>query len=160
MEPRIEILRETLLIGKKLMMSFTDNRTGELWRSFSPRREEIKNPVSSDLYSVERYPNTGFFEEFDPTKVFEKWAAIAVNDFDLVPDDMETLTIPAGTYAVFSYKGKPSEAQETFQYIYGNWLPLSEYAMDDRPYFALMGEKYKGEDPESEEEFWIPIRKK
>ncbi len=92
--------------------------------------------------------------------MFEKWAAIAVSDFDQVPDDMETLIIPSGPYAVFSYRGKPSEAQETFRFIYGMWLPHSGYAMDDRPYFALMGENYKGEDPESEEEFWKPIRKK
>jgi AraC family transcriptional regulator len=32
--------------------------------------------------------------------------------------------------------------------------------MDNRPYFALMGEKYKGENPESEEDFWIPVKKK
>jgi AraC family transcriptional regulator len=32
--------------------------------------------------------------------------------------------------------------------------------MDDRPYFALMGDKYKGEVLDSEEEFWIPIKKK
>jgi AraC family transcriptional regulator len=32
--------------------------------------------------------------------------------------------------------------------------------MDGRPYFALMGEKYKGEQPDSEEEFWVPVKPK
>jgi AraC family transcriptional regulator len=160
MKPRIEVISATKLIGQKLTMSFAKNRTVELWQSFSPRRKEIKNLVNADLYSVEIYPDTNFFKRFDPTKEFEKWAAVAVNDFSTVPDEMAKLTIPEGEYAVFHYKGKPSDIQETFQYIYGVWLPNSEYKMDDRPYFALMGEKYKGEDPESEEEFWIPIRKK
>ena len=71
---------------------------------------------------------------------------------------MQSLTIPEGLYAVFPYQGKPSEAMETFRYIYSDWLPNSEYEMDDRPYFALMGAKYKGEHPESEEEFWVPIK--
>ena len=31
--------------------------------------------------------------------------------------------------------------------------------MDNRSYFARMGEKYNGEDPDSEEEFCIPIIK-
>lgn len=73
---------------------------------------------------------------------------------------MESLTIPEGLYAVFPYKVKPSEAIRAFKYMYGDWLPNSEYEMDSRPYFALMGDKYKGEHPESEEEFWVPIKKK
>ena len=160
MTPRIEKLKETKLIGKKLRMSFANDRTIELWKSFSPRRKEIKNSVNHDLYSVELYPDNLFFEKFIPSKDYEKWAAVEVNNFDSIPNDMEKLIIPKGQYAVFHYKGKPSEAEETFKFIYGNWLPNSDYKMDDRPYFALMGEKYKGEDPESEEEFWIPIKNK
>ncbi len=71
---------------------------------------------------------------------------------------MEKLVLPQGLYAVFHYKGKPSEAEETFKYIYGVWLLNSIYEMDNRPYISLMGNKYKGEDPDSEEEFWIPIK--
>jgi AraC family transcriptional regulator len=160
MQPRIEKTGEIKLIGKKINMSFANNQTGKLWQSFMPRRKEITNPKGSELYSVEVHNDPGFFKKFDPTKEFEKWAAIAVNDFSNVPTDMSTLTIPGGDYAVFLYKGKPSEAQATYQFIYAQWIPNSEYELDGRPHFALMGEKYKGEDPESEEEIWIPIRKK
>ena len=160
MEPRIEKIEETKLIGNKTKMSFVNNKTMELWQSFMPKRKEVNNPVGTELYSVELYNDRMFFKNFDPTKEFEKWAAIKVNEFDNVPNGLETLIIPKGEYAVFHYKGKPSEAQSTYQYIYGQWMPNSEYDLDDRPHFALMGEKYKGEDPESEEEFWIPIRKK
>jgi AraC family transcriptional regulator len=159
MEPKIVIFKETKLVGRKINMSLANNKTVELWRSFSPRLKEIKNSINSDLYSVEIYPDTTFFEKFDPTMEFEKWAAIEVSDFDKIPDEMGQLIIPDGQYAVFHYQGKPSEAQETFHFIYGTWLPNSEYEMDDRPYFALMGEKYKGETSDSEEEFWIPIKK-
>ena len=160
MTPRIETLPATKLIGKKLTTSFADDKTFELWRSFSPRKKEIKNSLNDNLYSVEIYPNTSFYQNFDPTQAFEKWAAIAVSKIEEIPEGMETLALPKGEYAVFHYKGKPSEVMETFKYIYGEWLPNSEYAMDDRPFFALMGAKYKGEHPDSEEEFWIPIKKK
>lgn len=160
MTPQIVSLEETKLIGNKLSMSFARDRTAELWRSFTPRRKEIKNAANQDLFSVELYPDTNFFVKFGPEKEYEKWAAIEVSDFDVIPDGMEKLIIPHGLYAVFHYIGKPSEAQNTFRFIYGDWLPKSKYTMDDRPYFALMGEKYKGEDRESEEDFWIPIRKK
>ncbi|MBW8242327.1 GyrI-like domain-containing protein [Muricauda oceani] len=157
MTPRIQTLPTTLLVGKKSITSFADNNTFELWHSFSPRKKEIKHSINDNLYSVEIYPSTSFFQNFNPTQVFEKWAAIAVSQVEEIPEEMQSLTLPEGLYAVFSYKGKPSEAMETFKYIYSEWLPNSGYAMDHRPYFALMGAKYKGEHPESEEEFWVPI---
>tara|TARA_B100000949_G_scaffold157980_1_gene139042 strand:- start:22641 stop:23123 length:483 start_codon:yes stop_codon:yes gene_type:complete len=160
MTPRIQTLPTTTLVGKKTITSFAEKNTFELWQSFSPRKKEINHSINNDSYAVEIYPTTTFFQNFDPTQPFEKWAAIAVSKIEEIPKGMESLTIPEGLYAVFPYKGKPSEAMKAFRYIYGEWLPKSEYEMDCRPYFALMGEKYKGEHPESEEEFWIPITKK
>ncbi len=39
-------------------------------------------------------------------------------------------------------------------------LPNSEYELENRPHFEVLGEKYKNNDPNSEEEIWIPIKKK
>lgn len=160
MTPRIEKLAEIQLIGKKLKMSFANDKTVALWSGFSPRRKEIGHTVSENLYAVSAYPNLEFFESFDLGNEFERWAAMEVSQTEFIPEGMEKLIIPAGKYAVFSYKGKPSEAQKTFQYIHSQWLPNSEFRLDDRPHFAVMGEKYKGEQPDSEEEFWIPIQEK
>jgi len=160
MLPSIQPFPHTKLVGQKMNMSFAQDKTLELWQSFAPRKKEIKNIVNSDLYSVEIYPTPTFFQNFDPTRQFEKWAAIAVSKIEEIPKGMQSLAIPEGLYAVFPYKGKPSEAMKTFRYIYSEWLPNSEYEIDSRPYFALMGDKYKGEHSESEEEFWVPIKKK
>jgi len=160
MEPRIETCNETKLIGRKKRMSFSNNKTKELWQGFMPLRAMIDNNVGSELYSVEIYNDTGFFKKFNPAKKFEKWAAIQVKDFSAIPNLMESFVIPKGLYAVFHFIGKGREAQETYQYIYGSWIPNSDYELDDRPHFALMGDKYKNEDPNSEEELWIPIKKK
>lgn len=159
MEPRIETLREKKLIGKCIKMSFSINRTFELWRSFMPRRKEIKNNISSDLYSVEAY-EPGFFDNFKPEREFDKWAAIEVTDFNSVPDGMETMVLPGGLYAVFWHKGPDSAVTKLYQYILFTWLANSGYLLDNRPHFALMGAKYKSEDPSSEEEIWIPIKPK
>jgi AraC family transcriptional regulator len=121
------------------------------------KRAQVKNNVGNDLYSVEIYNDRDLFANFNPNKEFEKWAAVRVREFDSVPDGMETLIIPEGLYAVFPYKGKASEASDTYRYIFTEWIPNSDYELDNRPHFALMGEKYKNEDPDSEEELWIPI---
>jgi AraC family transcriptional regulator len=159
MQPRIETLPEKKLIGKQIKMSYSNNRTIELWRSFMPRRKDIKNNTGSDLYSIELY-EPGFFNSFNPEREFVKWAAVAVPDFSLVPGEMETLTLPSGLYAAFVYKGPASAASQLYQHILADWLPRSEYLLDNRPHFAVMGAKYKNEDPNSEEEIWIPVKLK
>jgi AraC family transcriptional regulator len=156
MIPKIRRSNEKKLIGKRLTMSLANNKTGELWKSFIPRRGEITNNVTNDLISMQVYKPT-HFSDFRPTNEFEKWALVEVTDFSNVPHGMETFTLPGGLYAVFDYKGASTD-NRIFQYIFGTWLPGSEYTLDDRPHFEVLGEKYKNNDPGSEEEIWIPIQ--
>ena len=156
---RIENLQEKKLIGNCVRMSFADNKTRMLWQRFMPRRMEITNNVGLELYSAEVY-ESGFFNNFDPTSEFEKWAAVEVTDFNSIPDRMESLVFPAGMYAVFIHRGPASEGVKTYQYIFQTWLPNSDFTVDTRPHFAVMGKNYKYEDQTSEEEIWIPIRAK
>lgn len=159
MEARIENLAEKKLIGNYIKMNFIENKTFQLWNGFMPRRNEIKKPIDSNLYSLEVFP-VGYFDNFDPGSSFQKWAAIEVTDFEEIPSEMETLIIPSGLYAVFTHKGPASETHTTYHSIFVEWLPNSEYTVDERPHFAIMGEKYKKDDPDSEEDIWIPIKTK
>lgn len=155
-EPRLESVQEKHVVGMKMRMSFANNRTGLLWQGFMPRRSEITNIANEDLYSIEVYP-PDFFRSFSPSAEFEKWAAVEVSGVEAVPDGMETRMIPPGLYAVFIHKGPASLGPQTYQYVLGTWIPNSTYTLDTRPHFAVMGEKYRHNDPESEEELWFPI---
>ncbi len=156
MEPRIETLQEKKLIGISLVISLAENRTGEIWQNFMPRRKEITNNLSKDLISMAIY-KSDYFTEFNPTNEFEKWAAIEVRDFESIPKGMESYILKGGLYAVFDYKGS-SDNMDIFQYIFSTWIPKSDYILDDRPHFEILGDKYKNADPDSEEEIWIPIK--
>ena len=158
MKPRIEILNEKKLVGERLAMSFANYNIAALWSSFMPRRKEITNTLTNNLISLAVYKPT-HFADFKPTNEFEKWATVEVPNFDNVPTEMETFVLQGGLYAVFDYKGLNTDSA-IFQYILGTWLPNSVYALDDRPHFEVLGEKYKNGDPESEEEIWIPIKMK
>jgi AraC family transcriptional regulator len=157
MQPRIENVAEKRLIGKRVVMSFAENRDVELWRSFMPRRKKIRNVIGTDLYCIQVYDNMDF-KTFDPNIKFEKWAAVEVTDFAAVPQGMEAITLPAGLYAVFLYKGAASAAVEFFQYVFQTWLPNSDFSLDNRPHFDVLGQKYENEDPSSEEDICIPIK--
>lgn len=160
MEPRIELLPEKKLAGNRMEMTISNNKTGELWRNFMQRRKEIGNPLSAEMFSMQVYDQSLDFEKFNKNTPFEKWAAVEVAHFGSIPVGMETFTLKGGLYAVFVHKGAAATGPETFQFIFGTWLPNSEYRLDNRPHFEILGEKYKNEDPNSEEEVWIPIKRK
>ncbi|MBL8080020.1 MAG: GyrI-like domain-containing protein [Anaerolineales bacterium] len=153
----METLIEKKLIGKRMTMSLSNNKTGELWRSFMPRRREIGNKLNSEMFSMQVYDGPVDLGNLD--QEFEKWAAVEVSDFDAIPDGMETFTLKGGLYAVFQYKGSSTD-NTIFQFIFGTWLPNSDYLLDNRPHFEILGEKYKNGDPNSEEDIWIPIKPK
>ena len=83
-----------------------------------------------------------------------------VSSFDAIPKNMKSLTLDKGMYAVFRYKGLAKDFGTLMQYIYGQWIPQSDYVLDDRPHFNVLGEKYKNNHPDSEEDVYIPIKKK
>ncbi|PWJ60558.1 AraC family transcriptional regulator [Dyadobacter jejuensis] len=148
------------LVGQHLTMSLADNHTFRLWQQFRSLQQRITNPVSADLFSVQIYPNGFDFTFSTLHSSFVKWAAIEVLDFQSVPPEMSTLDLPGGLYAVFNYQGLPTDPR-IFRYIYGEWLPNSPtYTLDHRPHFEILGNLYRHNDPQSEEEIWIPIKTK
>ena len=159
MTPRIEIINEKKLVGKRMSMSYANYRIGELWGSFMPRRKEITNHLTNDLISLVVYSPT-HFENFNPTNEFERWATLEVESFNNVPADLETYILSGGLYAVFNYTGLSTGISNFYQNIFTSWLPNSNYVLDNRPHFEVLGEKYKNNDPSSEEEIWIPIKAK
>lgn len=158
MEPSFKKISAKKLVGKRISTSLTNNKTGELWKSFMPARKNIGNNTGTVLYSLQVYPPS-YFLAFNPAAVFEKWAAIEVSSFEQVPVGMEGFELAEGLYAVFVHKGSCTDAS-TFQYIFSQWLPHADHVLDDRPHFELLGEKYKNGDPSSEEEIWIPVKAK
>jgi AraC family transcriptional regulator len=160
MEPRIEKITEKKLVGKRIRATLSNDKIFELWRSFMPRRKAIKNIKSHDLFSLQIYEKGVDIKNFTKDTEFEKWAALEVTEFETIPVDMESYTLAGGLYAVFLHRGAASSGPKTFQYIFEKWLPKSEYIFDYRPHFEILGDLYKNEEPDSEEEIWIPVKHK
>ena len=156
--PNIITISEKKLIGKSITMSLADNKTFQLFSHFMPVRKQIKNMVSSDIYDLRIYPSD-YYLKFDSTNYFEKWALLEVSNFKNIPKGMKTFILKSGLYAVFHYRGLSTDTR-IFSYIFNTWLPNSSYRIDDRPHFEILGEKYKNNNPDSEEDIYIPIKLK
>ncbi|MGP1990975.1 GyrI-like domain-containing protein [Zobellia laminariae] len=160
MEPRIVDLSKKKLVGHSLKMSLANNRTFDLWSGFMPLKRHITNAVGSELYSVQVYKKFPDAESFNPNTEFEKWATVEVSEYTEYAAEFKTLDLKGGMYAIFIHKGLSSDFKKTMDYIFLEWMPASDYQLDHRPQFEVLGEKYKNNHPDSEEEVWIPIQLK
>lgn len=153
---RFDKVEEKILVGKSLTMSLIHDRTPELWQSFMRERKLIKGVKSDLLYSLQVY-SPDYFMNFNPANEFTKWAGVEINSIENISATMSSFTLPTGEYAVFLHKGPASEGGKTYHYIFQEWLPSSGYGVDNRPHFELLDERYKNNDPSSEEEIWVPV---
>jgi len=156
MQPKIETIPSRKLVGIRQKMSLAEDLTAQLWRSFMPRRHEVKYRASNEYLSMQVYSKTAG-QIFSPTTVFEKWAAVEVLSYDTVPTSMENYSLSGGRYAIFIHNGPASTAPRTMQHIFGTWLPGSGYELDDREHFEILPEGYDPLDEQAQEEVWIPI---
>lgn len=159
-QPRVIVAGERKLVGISINTSNAENRAPELWRLFKPRVGEISNRIGGDFFSVQIYCSQLTYLEFTPHTRYEKWAAVEVSDFGELPRGMEQLNVPAGLYAIFEHRGTPQMFPATAQYIFGEWLPASEYDLDARPQFEIMTADYRPDDANATEEVWVPLRRK
>ena len=154
MEVRIEALAPKTLIGIRKEMSLSNNKTAELWQEFMPRRAEVKNRLTTDFISMQKY---GKNWNFSPYSLFEKWATVEVSSSAKAPTNMELYLLQGGKYAVFIHHGPANAVVKTMKFIFGDWLPKSAFQIDNREHFEVMPEGYSPVDPEAKEEIWIPI---
>ena len=154
---RTVFIKEKKFVGDCLTMSLAKDRTFELWSTFRPKLNRINNRLSHDFISLQVYPSLDYFNSFDFTNEFIKYALVEADEFDL--DDFEHVLISDTLYAVFLHKGKAENFPITMNFILSDWLPNSEFEIADAPHFEVLGKDYKKDHSESQEEIWIPIKR-
>jgi AraC family transcriptional regulator len=120
-----------------------------LWPKFVARIDEIGNPAEPRVsYGVMRAP-AGM-------QALDYMAAVSVKPGGRVPDGMEALTIPAGTYTACRYP--LAELGKGFGEIFNRLLPQSEYVQVTGPWFERYDEAFDARDPRSLVEICLPLR--
>jgi AraC family transcriptional regulator len=158
MIPVLKQMPNKLIVGRKIATSSAQYIPFELWSKFMPKRKEILNTISADLLSIQVFQeNTFSSTTFNENTLFEMWAAVEVSKFEQTPTDMESTILVGGAFVTFILKGEKPTLTENYNYLINDWLPKEGYRIDNRAHFQVMGDKYKRNDPNSEEEVWIPI---
>lgn len=157
MEPKIIVKNEFTVIGMECKISQEEKEAGfnpiiGLWQEFNSRRSEIKNAIPDVCFGLT--PNEHMYDEKQ-----SYIAAVQVTKVDEVPEGMVSRTVPAAKFAVFTIKGKVSELGKQFDFIFGKWIPESEYEIDMVDSIEVFGEKAKDMNSENYEfELYIPVK--
>ena len=160
MNPEISLLSftPTKLIGVSETTSLSGAGTPALWRSFGPRIQEIDRRADDWRYALRIYPADLSLANLTPDTRYTEWAAVAVKDDAEVPAGLDTLHLTGGLYARCLHRGLPGEIGDTVNYLFGQWLPTSGYDVDNsRPHFERMAPDYRPDDPEAQEEMYVPL---
>ncbi|WP_179019516.1 GyrI-like domain-containing protein [Winogradskyella forsetii] len=156
MHAEIKHCPERKVVGLSATMKQKEHhKIAELWKRFMPRKREIGNLVSEELIAMQIFPED---KTAEVNNEYNIWACAEVSNFETIPKGLEVFSIPQGKYAVFLHKGM--DASATYQKIMTEWLPTSDFKIDNRPHFQVMGAKYRNGSADSEEEFYVPVKLK
>lgn len=155
MDPEILLRPATKLVGIKQQYDDTDLSLPKLWSAFRPYRDKIVNRVSNESFGIYEC-----YEEDGNEVSFNYICCAVVDSFDHVPDGMITRELPQQLYAKFIHKGPIGNLDKTLKYIWGSWLPKSNFEYIERPDFELYPPGYNVMDPSSEMALHIPIKDK
>jgi AraC family transcriptional regulator len=90
--------------------------------------------------------------------VLEYMAAVSVASAGRLPSGMESLLLPAGTYAAFSYPF--GDLGKGFGEIFARLLPASGYQQVSGPYFERYDESFDPGNPDSPVGIFLPVRRR
>ena len=158
---------ETLLIklepprlqnGKRLLIAgigarYTCESSASIpsqWQGFAPHLGHIPGQISRTAYGVCCHN--------DDAGNFDYVCGVEVKDFFRIPADWSRVRIPEQKYAVFAQRDHISTIRSTWNTIWNEWLPNSDYEVADAPDFERYGEPFDSATGMGGFEIWIPIK--
>jgi len=157
MEPRIEEKGPFTFVGLEITTTVADNQIPELWEEFIDRMDDIADVDDvHNTFGICQYVDAESMTEDTP---FNYMAAMAAAGAEDLPEGMTVRNLPKRLYAIFTHRGSLENLDETYQFIYGQWLPASDYELAPNEELEVYGEEFDPDKPNSALEIWIPLNK-
>ena len=147
--PRFEKLRELNIVGISRYYPF--EKVGEIpdqWQSFAPMIPQVVGNATPVTYGV-------IYNGGDDS--FDYLSGVELPAGNEAPKTMVSLKVPAQTYAVFWHSGHVATLRETCDAIWSDWLPSSDKAVVEAPWFERYGEQFNPMTGSGGLEVWIPV---
>lgn len=141
-----------------LSKSFDDENKHEiplLWSQFMSTIENEGIQLSNVLWGISLPDNTMLAS-------FKYWAAMEFNGKKASSETLQTRAFGGKRYAMFEHKCDGSSLHEKMQsslrYIWGTWLPSSNFDYDGSPEFELYGPRFNPETMTGIIEIYVPVK--
>jgi len=155
--PNIVEGREIKIAGIECLSTMEDELLGnsvvpKLWEKFLLHKKEIKNIINQDIvYGIGINDNL--------SKKLRYSACCEVNSLEDVPKRMRGRSINLRRKAIFKHLGTDTKIYDSFNYIFGVWLPNSEYELEDEiDMIVKFDSKYAGDCEKSEFEIIVALK--
>lgn len=129
--PKIKEIKEKKVIYIRSLGNYGGLSTGETWTRLWDfiKQKKLFSFGMESLGLSHDDPNITDEEKL-------RYDACVTIKKDVDPEgEVGVKTIAGGKYAIFKYKGSYSNLGHVYNYIYRNWLPSTNYELDDRPCF-------------------------
>lgn len=157
MEPKLITKPEFTVIGASIRTNGKKGPGGEIPQFWC---EVIRNKTLDRIPDRLNEACYGMCFDCDETGEFTYMIAQEVKDGTVAPDGLQSRKVPESLYAVFTAKGVVQKSiPETFQFIYGVWLPKSGYECTGTEDFEYYDDRFT-DDENSEVDIYVPIVKK
>ena len=128
----------------------------QLWQDFSQQRARIPEAVGNAAYGI-------VLHGAHAAGSIEYLAGQEVNGLGRVPDEFDSMRIPAHQYAIFPHRGHVAALRHTMMAIWNDWLPTSGRVASHPDADSPNMIEYYGEDFDPESgwgtiEVWLPIK--
>ncbi len=156
MEPKIIERGDFHVVGLRDTFTLDNNsEIPELWGRFWPHCQRIANIVPG--------VSLGVSEMLDKeTGHFGYIASVEVTEIGEVPEDLASVTLEGGRFAVFTHKIRSAnltaELPQTFRYIYGTWAEKSSEKLRANYDIEYYDERFDPLNLSGEIDIYVPIR--
>ncbi|HEX7319136.1 MAG TPA: GyrI-like domain-containing protein [bacterium] len=160
--PEIVTLPDMTIVGMQTLVSTKNNIISNLWMRFIPRAGEIKERaktdamlgISYDMQEISADPSTRESQFF-------YLAGAIVSDVKDLPEGMTFRKILKHKYAKFTHRGSLDKLGDTYNYMYGQWLPKSAYDVDEiAPEIEWYDNRFMPDSANSAFDIYMPITAK
>jgi AraC family transcriptional regulator len=86
-------------------------------------------PVTQGVYMAD--------PDIHDTARLTSFAGVQVSQSTAIPEGLEELLVPGGRFAMMTHRGAYALLANSYQWLYGCWLPQSELAVRDVPCFEI-----------------------
>jgi AraC family transcriptional regulator len=129
-------------------------------RAIDPLWERLWKKLNNENIASGNYRFFGAcFHDLDMRnkEIFKYYAGIEYGHSNEVPKGFKVIDIPENDYAVFTHRGPMELIERTYNQIYGNWLPFSEYTPTMDLDIIVLDGRFAGRDEINEVDILIPV---